>query len=77
MFCPVKVTPIEIVKGKKEIIEHSPIVVDFGDYTGFDELEINGETYLAISFLDIREDSEYEIIIKESLEEMRPFLFGG
>ena len=74
MFSPVKVTPIEVKDGK--VIECTPIIIDIGDYSGCVEVKINGKTYLEISFSYDNMPSE-TICIKESWEEMRPFLTGG
>jgi len=56
MFKPYKVTPIEEKDGK--IIECQQQIIDLGDVIGFDEVIINGNTYVRLEFLDYRTVSD-------------------
>ena len=74
MFNPVKVTPIKV---KDEIIiECEPIIVDMGDYCGFDEVVINGRIYCELSFVYDNMPPE-TICIKERFRNMENDLIGG
>ena len=72
MFMPIQVTPIEMRDG--EVIECSPIVIDFGDLTFSERIKINGKTYTKISLLHMFNedmgycelDEEPEYIVRES-----------